>query len=830
MSSNPYISSSQAAPKRLLATALGLALASGAATAADVAADATMGETTVQTPDAADKRRKEDTQELDAVDVQGLVNNTEPASPKYTAPLRDTPQTISVVPQKIMREQNLLSLRDVLSTLPGITFGAGEGGGGYGDSINLRGYSANNDISVDGVRDSAQYTRTDPFNLEQLELTNGANSVYGGAGSLGGSINLVTKRPQGRDRTSATAAIGTDEYRRITVDTDQELVDSIGVRLNAMFHNNDVPGRDVETFERWGIAPSVTFGLGTDTRFSLMFAYQEDDNIPQYGVPYALGAFNDGPLPGVDPSNYYGYANVDRQQIEAGSLTGVFEHEFSENLSVRNLTRYQEVSQLAIVNPPQGTWCIDSGINPWTGAACSGAVGPGEYQPSGPRGTARDSLNEILINQTDFTLNFNTGAARHTLVAGFVVSQEDYSIDTGNALRQANGATPNPTLPEMDIGNPNNIYTGPVNFIRGGGALANGPGGTCVTATLVNCVAPAGGNDNEVSNRAIYAFDRIEIGEHWELNGGVRFEQTEGSGETRYYTAYGFLPSGNGNVLGAQSVGAPAGVLNGIGGSFENEADLFSYRVGVVYQPIENASIYFAYGNSETPSQATVNGSCTALNCNVDPEEGESYELGAKWDANGGRLSLTASIFSNRRSSFRVDSGIPGVQQVLDGSSRVDGVTLGASGLITDDWSVFANYTYLESELEQDVSELSVGGPLDFRAGDPLPNTPENSFSIWTTYELSQIARGFLVGYGVTYQGEYTFSRASSSAALYYTPDYYVHRAMVAYPVTESAVLQLNVSNFFDEEYYERVRSNAGNGWATPGAARQATLSLTYEF
>src|SRR3546814_13287491 len=82
------------------------------------------------------------------------------------------------------------------STIPGITFGAGEGGGGYGDSINLRGYSASNDITVDGVRDSAQYSRTDPFNLQQIEVYNGANSVYNGSGSVGGTINLVQKTPQ----------------------------------------------------------------------------------------------------------------------------------------------------------------------------------------------------------------------------------------------------------------------------------------------------------------------------------------------------------------------------------------------------------------------------------------------------------------------------------------------------------------------------------------------------------------------------------------------------------------------------------------------------------
>lgn len=712
-------------------------------------------------------------------------------SPRYTAPLLETPQTITIVSAELVEQQNLLGLRDILSTLPGITFGAGEGGGGYGDSINLRGYSASNDISVDGVRDSAQYTRTDPFNLQQLELTNGANSVYGGAGSLGGSINLVTKRPEGRERTTAVAAIGTDNYARATIDADMMFSDEIGFRFNAMAHSNDVPGRDVETYERWGVAPSITFGMSSDTRFSLLYNHQEDDNIPQYGVPYALGPYNDGPLPGVPISAYYGYANVDRQEITADSVTAIFEHAFNENLSVRNLTRYQEVSQFLIVDPPQGTWCVTPGINPWTGAACAS---PGTYLPSGPRGNTRDSVNEILINQTDLTVKFDTAGIGHTLVAGAVFSNETYHLDSGNVLRNPLGATPNPILPAMNISNPNHIYTGPINFIR-----------TAFT-------------DSEVSNHAFYLFDRVEVNDQWEINGGVRVEHNEGSA-----------------VLGAIATpypAPPAQPVVTLSGPFRNEADLLSYRLGVVYQPMEALSLYAAFGNSETPSQATVNGACTAATCNVEPENGRTYEIGAKWDTFGGRLSLTAAVFSNERSSFRVASGDPGVpEQQLDGASRVRGLALGATGLLTEYWNVFANYTYLDSELEQSVSDFVIGlGTVDFLAGDPLPNTPEHSFSLWTTYELHQVKRGFLIGYGATYQGEYTFTRQSASSPLFYTPDYWVQRAMVAYPLTDDAILQLNVTNLFDEEYYERVRNNATNGWATPGAARSATLSLTYQF
>ena len=146
----------------------------------------------------------------------------------------DTPQTVTVICDQVLRRQNLLTLRDALATVPGITFGAGEGGGGYGDSINLRGYTASNDITQDGVRDSAQYSRTDPFNLQQIEIYNGANSVFNGSGSVGGTINLVSKVPQAEDLTILSVAGGTDDYCRATADTNQRVSDLIAVRLNAM--------------------------------------------------------------------------------------------------------------------------------------------------------------------------------------------------------------------------------------------------------------------------------------------------------------------------------------------------------------------------------------------------------------------------------------------------------------------------------------------------------------------------------------------------------------------------------------------------------------------
>ena len=170
-------------------------------------------------PDRCDEQSDVRSDQNVVVTGERLENELE--SPKETNELLDTSQTVTVISDQMLRRQNLLTLRDALATIPGITFGAGEGGGGYGDSINLRGYSANNDITLDGVRDSAQYSRTDPFNLQQIEIYNGANSVFNGSGSVGGTINLVSKIPQDEDLNILSAAIGTDDYYRATVDINQ---------------------------------------------------------------------------------------------------------------------------------------------------------------------------------------------------------------------------------------------------------------------------------------------------------------------------------------------------------------------------------------------------------------------------------------------------------------------------------------------------------------------------------------------------------------------------------------------------------------------------------
>lgn len=425
--------------------------------------------------------------QLDSIKIEAARKDSRTehsASSKYVAPLLDTPQTITVVSPKVIQEQQALSLRQVLSNVSGITFNAGEGGGGSGDSINIRGFSANSNIQIDGLRDSAQTSRTDTFNVEQVEVIKGPNSVFGGAGTTGGSINIISKQPQDQAFTRLGGSIGTDNYHRLTLDTNQPLEgvgDNSAVRLNLMGHQNDVAGREEIDRERWGIAPSLRLGFNESTSLTLSAFHQVDDNLPDYGVP----ALDGKRLSGVDRDAYFGWKNLDKEKFEQSAFTANFEHDFNDNLRLQNLTRYSRTDRDTIVSA--------SHVN-------TGGVPAGRYRPAGPQAYGRDAITEMWINQTNLISNFQLAGMRHDLVTGVEISRETLDLKTynhglGTSLYPGNG---------YDLGNPPGHWSGPVNKTT------------------------SGYTETKLTDKALYLFDSIALHEQWDLNLGLRYDKIEG--------------------------------------------------------------------------------------------------------------------------------------------------------------------------------------------------------------------------------------------------------------------------------------------------------------
>jgi len=697
--------------------------------------------------------------QLDNINVDAKPESTykteRSASSKIATPLLDTPQTITVVPAQIIQEQQALSLRQVLSNVSGITFNAGEGGGGSGDSINIRGFSANSNIQIDGLRDSAQTSRTDTFNIEQVEVIKGPNSVFGGAGTTGGSINIITKQPQDRAFTRLGGSVGTDNYYRMTLDSNQPLEgvgDDSAFRINLMGHQNDVAGRDEIDRERWGVAPSLRLGLNESTRLTLSAFHQVDDNLPDYGVP----ALDGKKLGGVSREDYFGWKNLDKEEIEQSAFTANFEHDFNDNLRLQNLTRFSHIARDTVVSA--------SHVN-------TEGVPAGRYRPAGPQGYGRDATTEMWINQTNLISNFNVLGMRHDLVTGMEVSRETMDLKTygyglSNALYPSNG---------YDLSNPPGHWSGPKNKST-----------TSYT-------------DTELTDQALYVFDTIALHEQWDLNLGLRYDKFKG--EAKGYSADHVKTS-----------------------DFESTDEKLSGRAGLVYKPTDNGRIYLAWGNSFNPSAeslASSGGGLTAATEDLSPEKNETWELGTKWELLDKRLELDAALFRVEKTDARETMADGSTQ--LAGKQRVQGVEVGVTGHITDQWDVFANYTFLDSEtLEAADTPTGVA-----REGQALGNTPPRSFNLWTTYELPA---GWSLGYGARYVSERNVT-SSTTAKL---DDYWVHNAMVAYQVNEHLDLQLNVNNLFDKDYVERVRqqngTNARSSAIEYGDARSAILSATYAF
>lgn len=325
----------------------------------------------------------------------------------------------------------------------------------------------------------------------------------------------------------------------------------------------------------------------------------------------------------------------------------------------------------------QGTWCLPGSMTP-TGTSCVVGTGAaaitvpvGQYLPSGPRGYLREPRTRSSRTRPT-SMHFNTGALQHNAVVGASISHESF---TGRWRR----------IPRYD------------------GSIPSWHPPTCrswISTTRIRCTPGTynrtltGKTDGELDNAAVYAFDTIKFSPQWELNLGARYEQSRGS-------------STNSTVSTAASAAGPIGTITGAAHRPKNNDDLFSYRGGLVFKPVENASVYFAYGNSnavEGIGQRLVHTGPPPVpgapvtgtnNCSVDPETAVSYELGTKWDLLDGQPSLTGSIFRNDRKNYRVadpdPTNVTG-EQALDGQARVDGVLLGAVGKLTDKWLLSANY------------------------------------------------------------------------------------------------------------------------------------------
>lgn len=701
------------------------------------------------------------------------------ANEKFTAPLLDTPKSVTVVPAEVIAQTGATSLTDALRTVPGITIGAAEGGNPVGDNMFIRGYNAQTDTYVDGIRDAGSQSR-EIFAVEQIEVVKGPNSALGGRASAGGGVNLITKTAQAYDFNRASIGIGTDNYRRLTGDFNRNIGSDSAFRLNVMAHENDVPGRAVVGGKRYGVAPTVTFGLSGPTRVTIGVYHLTTHEIPDTGLPFNnplttgpdVAKNGNGRPFAVDRSTFYGLANRDFRDTKSDIANIDLRHQLANGIVLRNVTRYGKSNNDYVWTQPD-----DSKGNTVL------------YGTVWRRANTRVTETRTATNVTSISGELQAAGIKHTYNAGIEFDRE--TTDRSNYV-----FTPGT----------NNPLTGTF---------------TCPTsgsATLYNCttlvdpnpydpwvytrtVSPALTHVN-TKTKAAYAFDTIEFDKQWQLNLGARRDDFQ-------------------TTLNTLATATTAAVAAHVDNQF------WSWQTGLVYKPAENGSIYLAYATSATPPGNDGGDGQDALTLavqNLQPQRSRNVELGTKWDVMpGGRLSLTAAVFKSTMNNARVTAPDGTTQNV--GRKGVKGAELGFSGKLSSQWSVFGGYTFLNATVA-DNGYLNVGttaNPVYVVSpynGNRFPATPKHSATLWTTYAVT---KDFSAGLGVNAMSK-VYGNVNNNK---WAPGYTRVDAMASYALNQDVSLQLNVQNLTDKFYFDRVSSPH---YAGVGPGRSATLAANVKF
>jgi catecholate siderophore receptor len=735
-------------------------------------------------------------QAKDTVSVTAAEANAV-AMGKFTEPLIDTPQTIDVVPQFVMRDEGVSTLRDTLRNVPGISLAAGEAGA-QGDNLTIRGFTARNDIFLDGIRDFGSYYR-DSFNYEQVEALEGPAGVQFGRGATGGVINQESKVPAMHEFVNVQAQFGTDLTRRITADINKPIADTLGgsaFRLNAMAQEGGVAGRDAAEIRRFGIAPSISIGMDTKTRATLSYVHLSENDTPDYGLPWFMNQL----APGVNRHSYFGFQDESYLKTNDDILTLRAEHEFTPNVILRTIARAANYPRQAQITEPQicsnaplsvpvggvvatlPTSAVNTALPcPYTGASAPSSIVVNRNQ------IQTKSVEGDLWDQTEVTARFKTFGIRNALVAGVEGGQE-----ISNPIRYSYTINKINTVPTAKLVDPNEQQP----F-----------GGTGYVTSIAHTKAESVG---------LYFVDTIKLGRLFDLSGGVRWDRFDTG-----YNLYQPTPPAGGTVT------APVPRTSRID-------EQPTYRAAFVYKPSTRGSVYFDYGTSFDPSADSLSLSIGLANGSLAPEENETYEAGAKWSFLNERLLTEGAVFRTEKDNAHETDPTNSNNIVAAGNQVVKGVQFSLVGRLPEGMDIIAGYAYLDSAVI--YSKF-----FPTAVGYPLANVPKQTFNLFVTHRLPWRLNG---GLG----GNYVASRTASSTVPYVptgyelnpngpgfevtsvamkqVPGYWVFNAMLRRPLTERLELQANVYNLANRFYIDLPHPSH----LIPGAGASALIGVNFKF
>ncbi|MEM8611837.1 MAG: TonB-dependent siderophore receptor, partial [Cyanobacteria bacterium P01_H01_bin.105] len=681
----------------------------------------------------------------------GYVEPNASTATRTDTPLRDTPQSIQVIPQEILEDQGVIGLNDALRNVSGVVTTSNDPRGqtfairGFNGAPVLRdGFRFINNTGVSNVADLA--------NIERIEVLKGPASILAGNVQPGGAINLISERPLSEPAYEASFRLGNRGLIEPSLDLTGPLTadGSLSYRVNALVRREDY-FRDFETLvDREFIAPMLSWQISDTTDLLVELEYRNEARPAESGIPAI-----DGGEPGIPFDRVLTYPDLE-STVESTRLGYQFEHRFSDSWKIRNASYYGRVDTFTFTNSAE-------------------TFGPGFFDPT--TGTVNlipgtfEQPSSTAAVQTNIVGEFSTGSIEHTLLAGIdFYQQRDLGSDLSDALQLVTfpgvGTFPVPAITDtLDIFAPD--YDALTDF---------DPDTFLTTATL----------EGRTDNWGFYVQDQIKFLDNLILLAGLRFD----------------------TVYQEQTTGAP---LFGFNSESDSTSEAFTPRLGLVYQPIEEISLYTSYSRSFTPNTGV-----TFVGELLDPEEGEQFEVGARAEVLDGKLVANLALFDIERSNIAITDALNPGFLVGEGGENIRGIELDVIGEILPGWNVVANYAYLDSEITESDNAAAIG--------NRQRNIPEHNFNLWTNYTLQD---GSLEGLSVGLGGNFVGERFGDEVNTVKLDDYFLTNAALAYE-RDNWKAALNFRNLFDVDYIEG--SNGRGLQLFPGAGFTVVGSFSVKF
>lgn len=616
-------------------------------------------------------------------------------------PLRDIPQSIQVVPQQVIEDQQVNRLEDALRNVSGVS--TGDGFGGTTERFVIRGFAQDTTL-VNGFRQGALNQGFPSVDrLEQIEVLKGPASILYGNLEPGGVVNLVTKKPLKEPFAETNLELGSFGLFQSSFDFSDSLNSNqtLLYRLNANFEVDD-GFRDFEQdATRLSLAPTISWQIGKNTDLLIDFSYLNEARPFDRGIV----AIGDG-VADIPYDRIFQQSN-DQYELEQLSASYQLEHRFSDRWKLRHSFRLvsSETSDFRL----DGLFIDDSGLL--------------------ERGFRRNNdITENYSLQTNVVGKFKTGKIEHQLLAG-VDFDRATSVGRQGRLPEdpvflidifTQEADPVPDIEPEDL----------TSFARDEN----------IRADLIG----------------IYLQDQISLGKKFK-----------------------FLAGGRLDIYEQKTIDFTEDLTS------EQSQERFSPRVGLVYQPIEPLSLYASYSTSFNPdsfNSTTVDGDV------LEPSTGTQYELGVKGEFLNKKLTSTLAFYQIDRANFATTDPDNPDFSIAAGEVRSRGIELDVAGEILPGWNVIAAYAYTDAEITEDN---------DLPVGNKLINVPENSASLWTSYEIQQgNFKGLGLGAGVFFVGD----RQGDSDNSFTLPSYVRTDAALFYR-RDNWQANLNFQNLFDVDY-----------------------------